>query len=203
MSTRALSGSAKTSSWPRALPPGFGVLWYEGLGARWRMARFAFANARIRLTIPEAYEIHRKVIAWGQRYSPGPDPRAGAGRSTPLTGRFMHWALHSWQRIRFLNTYCLGHRAAACPDGPGAGTALRRALSRSSRPAPLQSAHDYYQAGRALQRFWLALTALGWFMQPQMTPVLFTQYVRQRQHFTDVRRGHAVWPRRSTPSSSA
>jgi hypothetical protein len=47
-------------------------------------------------------------------------------------------------------------------------------------------AEDYYQAGRALQRFWLALTAFGWFMQPQMTPVLFTQYVRRQRRFTEV-----------------
>jgi nitroreductase len=183
MSTRALSGTQKIQL-AGALPPGFGVLWYEGLGARWRMAKFAFANARIRLTIPEAYEIHRKVIAWGQRYSPDRIPEQALGIDA-VTGRFMHWALQSWQRIRFLNTYCLGHVLPRVQMDlvPGLRCGAHFALFA---PAPLQSAHDYYQAGRALQRFWLALTALDWFMQPQMTPILFTQYVRQRQHFTDV-----------------
>jgi nitroreductase len=183
MSTRPLSAAQKQQL-AAALPPGFGIVWYEGLGARWRMARFAFANARIRLTIPEAYEIHRKVIAWGQRYSQDKIPEQALGVDA-LSGRFMRWAMHSWQRIRFLNTYCLGHLLPRIQMDliPGLRCGAHFALLA---PAPLQLAEDYYQAGRALQRFWLALTAFGWFMQPQMTPVLFTQYVRRQRRFTEV-----------------
>jgi nitroreductase len=181
MATRPLSAAQKAQL-AAALPEGFGVLWFEGLAARWRMARFAFDNAHIRLTIPEAYEIHRKVIAWGQRYSAERIPEQALGVDA-LSARFMRWALHSWERIDFLNTYCLGHLLPRLQMDflPGLRCGAHFALLA---PATLQSAQDYHRAGAALQRFWLSLTALGWCMQPQMTPVLFTQYVRRQRSFT-------------------
>jgi hypothetical protein len=43
---------------------------------------------------------------------------------------------------------------------------------------------DYIAAGRALQRFWLTATQLGWLIQPEMTPVIFTRYHRHGLAFT-------------------
>jgi hypothetical protein len=43
---------------------------------------------------------------------------------------------------------------------------------------------DYVAAGRALQRFWLTATQLGLQLQPEMTPVIFSRYVREGIKFS-------------------
>src|SRR3569623_1684011 len=49
------------------------------------------------------------------------------------------------------------------------------------RPA---DAEDYLAAGRALQRVWLTATRLGLQLQPEMTPLIFAEYVRNDLRFT-------------------
>lgn len=181
MSTRPLSPTQKARL-AAALPQGYAILWYEGARARWRMARLAYANARIRLTIPEAYAVHHRVIDWGCRYSTERIPEQALGVDR-YSARFMRWALHSWDRIRFLNRWCLGHVLPRLQMDllPGYFCGAHFALLAPATPA---CAADEIAAGRALQRFWLAITDLGWELQPQMTPVLFSQYVRRGRRFT-------------------
>jgi len=165
-----------------ALSPGYRVLWQEGLANKLRMARLLFANAGIRLTIPEAYEVHRRVIQWRARYSNDRIPDQAVGLD-PLTTRLMEWVMQSWSRVRFMNRYL-------------AGTLLPR-LELDIVPALACAAHflivadhkaqgmdDHVAAGRALQRFWLTATSLGLQFQPEMTPLIFTSYTRQNLSFT-------------------
>jgi hypothetical protein len=42
-----------------------------------------------------------------------------------------------------------------------------------------------------VQRFWLTLTQLGLFMQPEMTPLIFSKYVREGRVFTQKAALHA------------
>src|SRR3569832_800413 len=49
--------------------------------------------------------------------------------------------------------------------------------------APPADAEDYLAAGRALQRFWLTATRLGLQLQPEMTPLIFAEYVRNDLRF--------------------
>lgn len=181
MSTHSLNNEQKKAL-ARTLPAGYAVAWFEGLAQRWRLARFMFDNAKIRLTIPEAYAVHKSVIEWGAKFSRDRIPEQAVGVD-PLTARFMHWVMDSWERVGFFNTYLLGHLPPRLQLDllPGLRCGAHFALLA---PAPLVSVDDYIAAGRALQRFWLTATQLGWLIQPEMTPVIFTRYHRRGLAFT-------------------
>jgi hypothetical protein len=51
-------------------------------------------------------------------------------------------------------------------------------------PRPPHRVDDYVAAGRAMQRFWLAATTLGLQLQPELTPLIFARYVRERRVFS-------------------
>jgi hypothetical protein len=169
-----------------SLPAGFRIQWQEGMAAKVRMAKLLFANAGIRLTIPEAYEVHRRVIQWHARYSNDRIPDQAVGLD-PLTTRLMEQVMRSWSRVRFMNRYL-------------AGTLLPR-LELDIIPALACAAHfmivadrtsqsvdDYVSGGRAVQRFWLTATSLGLQLQPEMTPIIFASYARQNLSFTREKR---------------
>ena len=182
MSTRSLSVEQKQTL-AGSLPKGYSVVWYEGFVRRWHLAKFMFDNAKVRLTIPEAYAVHKSVIEWGARFSVDKIPGQAVGVD-PLTARFMRWVMGSWARVEFFNTYLLGHLPPRLQLDllPGLRCGAHFALLA---PAPLISVDDYIAAGRAMQRFWLTATGLGWLIQPEMTPVIFTRYHRNRQHYSN------------------
>lgn len=182
MSTRPLSVEQKQVL-EGSLPDGYSVVWYEGLPQRWRLAKFMFDNAKVRLTIPEAYSVHKSVIEWGARFSTDKIPGQAVGVD-PLTARFMRWVMTSWARVEFFNTYLLGHLPPRLQLDllPGLRCGAHFALLT---PVPPISVDDYIDAGRIMQRFWLTLTRLGWLLQPEMTPVIFTRYHRQELVFTE------------------
>ncbi|HEY1225778.1 MAG TPA: molybdopterin biosynthesis protein MoeY, partial [Ramlibacter sp.] len=70
-----------------------------------------------------------------------------------------------------------------------------------ARRAP-QGIDDWVDAGRAVQRFWLTLTHLGLFMQPEMTPLIFTRYVREKRPFTQAGHLHPLAARLERESSA-
>jgi hypothetical protein len=183
MSTRPLSAEQKAAL-GAVLPEGFQVVWFEGWARRWRLARFLFDNAKVRLIIPEGFEVHRAVIEWGARFSEDKIPDQAVGVD-PVTSRFMRWAMASWARVEFLNKWLLGDLPPRIQLDllPGCSCAAHFALLA---PGSLQAIDDYLVAGRAMQRFWLTATSLGLFIQPEMTPVIFTRYHRQQRSFTRV-----------------
>lgn len=158
------------------------VVWLEGQPTLRKVAQLLFRNAHVRLTMPEAYPVHRDIIQWHAQYSPDRIPEQAIGLD-PLTTRLMQWTLASWQRVAFMNRY-LG------------GTLLPR-LQLDVWPALNCAAHfvvvsrscldtidDYVAGGRAMQRFWLTATALGLQYQPEMTPLIFASYVNHGVEFT-------------------
>lgn len=166
-----------------ALGPRFGLHWLETRAERWGMARLLFYSAKIRLTIPEAYEVHRKNIQWNAQYSEDrlPDQAIGVDNMTLKT---MRWAMTSWARVQFLNKW-LG------------GTLIPR-IQMDLLPAyfcgghflitakePLSSMEDYLEGGRAVQRFWLTVCKQGLLLQPEMTPLIFSRFHRQSVTFTE------------------
>lgn len=181
MSTTPLTGDEKTRL-AQSLPPGYRVVWFEPLAKRWALARFMFANAKVRLIIPEGYAVHSQVIEWNARFSQDRIPDQAVGVD-PITTRIMRWGMASWPRLRFLNTYLLGHLAPRIQLDllPGLRCAAHYALLA---PRPMADIDDFVEAGSALQRFWLTATRLGLLVQPEMTPVIFTRYFRQERPFT-------------------
>ncbi len=185
MSPRPLSAAQKDVL-NRALPAGYGVVWFESLAERARLARLMFDNARVRLNIPEAFPVHQAIIEWNARVSEDRIPSRAVGVD-PITEKLMRWAMGSWPRIAFLNRWLLGDLPPRIQLDllPGLLCAAHFALLA---PAPVSSIDDYLHAGRQLQRFWLTASHLGLLVQPEMTPVIFSRYHRSGQAFTAVAR---------------
>lgn len=183
MSTRPLTAEQKARL-ESSLPKGYRVLWFEGIGQRWRLARLCFDNARIRLTIPEAYQVHRAIIDWGARYSVDKVPDQAVG-ADPLTLKIMHWAMASWERVEFFNTWLLGHLTPRLQMDllPGLRCAAHFGLLAQGEVATIDG---YVDAGRAMQRFWLTAAQLGLYVQPEMTPLIFARYAREGVRFTRI-----------------
>lgn len=181
MSPKPLSNDQK-SRLEASLPQGFAVIWFEGWKQRWRLAKLMFDNAKVRLIIPEAFAVHQTVIEWQAQYSNDRIPDQAVGVD-PLTARFMRWAMADWRRVDFLNRWMLGDLAPRLQLDllPGLFCAAHIALLA---PSPLCTVDDYVLAGRAMQRFWLTATELGLFLQPEMTPLIFSRYVREGRTFT-------------------
>lgn len=181
MRTRPLSAGEK-SALQAALGPGHVVHWVESFGERLRLARLLFANAGIRLTLPEAYETHRSVIEWNAEFSLDRIPDRAVGLDA-LALRLMRWAMQDWSRVEFLNRYLGGTLLPRLQLDfiPGLACAAHFVLLGTDAP---QGPEDYLAGGRAWQRFWLTGTALGLWQQPEMTPLIFGEYVRNGVDFT-------------------
>lgn len=175
MRTRPLTAEEKNAL-AKALGEGFEVQWLEG-SAKWPMARLMYRNARLRLTMPEAFETHRSIIEWNARHSETMVPDQALGLDA-MTVKLMRWAMHSWQRMHTINTL-LGTWSPRLQMDllPGMACAAHFVI-RAARP--LDTIDDYVAAGRAVQRFWLELTRLDLCMQPEMTPLIFDSYLRQQ-----------------------
>ena len=167
-----------------AVGPGHQVLWFEGVAERWAMARLLFRNAHLRLTMPEAYEVHRTVIEWNASTSVDRVPDRALGADA-LSLVLMRSAMQSWRRVQFANRFL-------------AGTWIPR-LQMDLLPAMACAAHfvivahrlpsgvdDFVAAGRAVQRAWLTASRLGLWQQPEMTPLIFARYFRTGVNFTRV-----------------
>lgn len=64
---------------------------------------------------------------------------------------------------------------------PGLRCAAHFVILASEVPKTID---HYVAAGRALQRFWLTATSLGLQLQPEMTPLIFSRYVREGRRFS-------------------
>lgn len=160
------------------------IKWIENLPNRWQAAWLMAKNAKLRLTLPEAYPTHSTIIEWDTQFSDDKIPDRAVGLD-PIATKLMHWALKSWARVDFLNTYCFGTILPRIELDflPGLFCAAHFALIAHNKPETLD---DYLQAGRAIQRFWLTAAQLGLQLQPEMTPLIFSGYVRNNVPFTTV-----------------
>ncbi|MBU1663984.1 MAG: nitroreductase family protein [Gammaproteobacteria bacterium] len=182
MQTRPLSLAEKRAL-EQAVAGQYKVTWKESRRDRWQSARLMFANAEIRLTMPEAYLVHRSIIEWNAQYSESMVPDQAVGLDTP-TLKLMRWAMQSWNRVDILNRYFMGTLAPRLQLDliPGWACAAHFAIVAKQPPT---TPDDYIAGGRAVQRFWLTATQLGLQLQPEMTPVIFSRYIREGRDFTD------------------
>ena len=178
-----------------ALPKGFRVQWFSSLTSRIDVAILMFRNAGVRLTMPEAYEEHRKVIDWGKRFSIDRIPDQALAVD-PLLRHVMRWAMQSWRRVDRLNRYAAGTWMPRIEMDllPGIFSGAHFVLHA---PQPLTCIDDYISAGRAMQRFWLKATQIALQLQPETTPLIFAEYLRDGVHFTEsarvLKRAHKAY----------
>ncbi|MBB3121970.1 molybdopterin biosynthesis protein MoeY [Pseudoduganella violacea] len=181
MRTRPLSPAEKQEM-EAAAGAGYRIRWLETPGERWQAAQLMFHNAKLRLTMPEAFEVHRRIIHWGVSHSEDRVPDQALGVDA-LTLRLMKWAMASnWGRMATMNTLFGTWLPRLQMDLlPGLLCGAHFVLQARQ---PLRSIDDHVAAGRAVQRFWLTLTRLGLFMQPEMTPLIFARYIAEGRAFT-------------------
>lgn len=168
----------------QAVGDAFTVQWIEGWQGRWQAALLMFKNGKLRLTLPEAFPTHSTVIDWNTRFSNDKIPDQAVGLD-PVTTRLMQWTMKSWARVDFLNKYCAGTLLPRLELDllPGLFCGGHFALIAKEKP---RAVDDYIAAGRALQRFWLTATHLNLQLQPEMTPLIFSEYIREKRVFTQV-----------------
>ncbi|CAA0123488.1 Molybdopterin-synthase adenylyltransferase [Halioglobus japonicus] len=182
-STRSLTAH-QLQALEQAVGEGFSVRWIDGAQGRRQVAKLLFHNAHIRLSTPEAYEVHRQNIEWGVQFSEHHLPEGALGLDLP-TRKIMRWALKSWGRVRFMNRFFAGTWL------PRLQMDWRTALGCAAHfvivaDKPLLTVEDYLAGGGATQRFWLEATRLGLQLQPEVTPLIFSRYVAQARTFTSV-----------------
>ena len=182
MRLRPLTGAEKRLL-EASVGDAYHVRWFEGLRVRAATARLMFDYAKFRLTMPEAYLVHRNIVEWDAQFSEDRVPDQALGLD-PVTAKVMHHVLGSWKRVRFFNRFLAGTIAPGLQMDliPGLFCAAHFVLLAAQRP---QRVDDYVAAGRALQRFWLTATSLGLMMQPELTPLIFSRYVRDRVPFSE------------------
>jgi sulfur-carrier protein adenylyltransferase/sulfurtransferase len=172
-STRPLTQLEK-SELASSLGAGHRLLWVEGFKGRLAMAKILSQSGRLRLTIPEAYQVHRRIIQWRARYSEDrvPDKALGLDGATLF---LMRWVMGSWKRVEFFNTFLGGTILPRIELDmlPALGCAAHFFIVANEKSSKLE---DYLLAGRALQRFWLTATKLGLQLQPEMSPLIFHSY---------------------------
>lgn len=165
-----------------AVGKSYAVHWFEGGSQRWQLAKLMYDNAKLRLTLPEAYTVHRDIIEWQAGYSEDKVPDQALGLDK-MTLKLMRWVMASWQRVDFFNAYLAGHLVPRIEMDllPGLFCAAHFAILAHNAPETID---DYVAAGRAVQRFWLTATSLGLQLQPEMTPLIFGRYVREKRSFS-------------------
>jgi len=148
---------------------------------RARAARLNFANSLLRLGTPEAFDTHAAAIEWNAAQSEESMPDRALGVN-PVTARIMRWALGSRHRAEGLDR--LGGSLGPAVEMdlvPGLACAAHFVLIGQHPP---RTPDDFVAAGRAVQRFWLTATVVGLQVQPQYTPLVFHEYVRDGVPFT-------------------
>lgn len=175
MQTNPLSESQRQGL-TSAIEPGYTLQFFESFAERLKLAKLLWDNAHIRLTCPEAFQVHRQIIEWGSRYSKDRIPEQAVGIDR-LTGKLMKWVMQKWSRADFFNRYLLGTIPPRIQlDAIPALMCSAHVLVRAK--LPLISVTDRVHTGVAIQRLWLTVTALGMYLQPEMTPVIFRWYAR-------------------------
>jgi len=194
MGTRALTAFEKQKL-EASLPSGYSVVWKETFAERWQIAKFMYANATTRLSMKEGYNVHSKIMEFtpisedtspekncNSTFSKDKLPAKSLGID-PLTIALTKWSLKSWQRFHFLDKYLLGTVAPKLllDFSTAIKSCAHFVIIADKTPETLE---DYLNAGKAIQSFWLQATALQLGFQPEQTPVIFSEYLRNDIDFT-------------------
>ncbi len=183
MRTTPLAARTKAAL-EQAAGEGYRLVWLEGWAGRWRVARLLFRSARLRLIMPEAYAVHRDIIAWDTRFSADRVPDRALGMSA-IGLKLMRPVMRSWARVDFFNRYLGGTILPRVELDliPGLACAAHFLVIAPRAPARLE---DYIAAGRAMQRVWLTASLHGLYVQPELTPLIFAAYVRLGRPFSRI-----------------
>lgn len=181
MGTQALSANEK-SELEGSLPQGYSIKWFETKEDKKSIAKLNFCNAKTRLTMPEAFEVHKNLIDWNKQFSETKIPEQALGVDW-ITARMMQWLFGSWNRVKFANNFLAGTWLPRIQLDyiPSLKSSAHFAIIAESEPF---TAEEFASAGSAVQRFWLTSAKLQLGFQPEQTPVIFARYLRNNLTFT-------------------
>jgi len=182
MGTQKLT-TAEKAILESTLPVGFHLQWFESFDDKLAIAKLNFTNAKTRLTMPEAFKVHKAIIEWKAQFSETKIPEQALGVDW-ATARLMQWMFHSWKRIEFANKYFAGTLMPRIQLDfiPSLKSCAHFALQAEK---PLTTTEEYVEAGKVLQRLWLTTVKLGLGFQPEQTPVIFARYLNNGISFTE------------------
>jgi nitroreductase len=168
-----------------SLNPGMKEEWYDTLSRRRSIAGLSALATNIRLTIPEAFEVHRGIVDWENDQSDRAIPSRSLGLD-PLTLKITRWSMASWSRTRLMNALGAPFFASLQMDlVPGLLCASYFVIRLDRRPGePDAALIETIEAGQAIQRFWLTATKLGLVMQPCVAILAFWTYAASGREFT-------------------
>jgi sulfur-carrier protein adenylyltransferase/sulfurtransferase len=87
MSTKPLAAE-QLSALEASVGVDYQVVSFQDTRERWEVAKLLFSNAKLRLTMREAFETHRSVIEWNARFSQDKIPEQAVGVD-PVTAKLM------------------------------------------------------------------------------------------------------------------
>ncbi len=167
-----------------ALGDDLSIRWYEAGAERWRIMRLNGIATDIRLRIPEAFKIHKRVLDWRRQRSHTGIPVGAVGLDA-MTLKIMRWAMRNWGRMDRMNRIGGTFAPRLQLDYlPGLGSAAHFTMTRKPPIDDTDAIPSVIRCGQAVQRFWLTATRLGLSMQPSMATVIFAHYGRHGIDFT-------------------
>lgn len=180
---RALTADARVAL-EQALGTELVAQWWTSAAQRWQIGRLNAMATHIRLSIPEAYAVHRRILDWDNTRSPGQVPAASIGLN-PVALKAMHWVMQDWQRVHRMNRFAGGTVMPRLEMDilPGLNCAAHFMIFPRQDDAGSEAA-VLLRYGRALQRFWLTASAKGLVMQPSLAPLCFAYYANDGRAFT-------------------
>jgi hypothetical protein len=168
----------------RSVGPEFSVEWHESLAVRRKIAALTRLATAIRLSIPETFEIHNRIVDWNRPYSPDAIPSRSLGVDS-MTLKMMRWTLAKRARTEIANRLGSPFFAGLQMDFlPGIFSAAYFALRLPRRAEGQEGVAQMLRLGQAAQRLWLTAASRGLVLQPCTATLAFAYYGRSGEPFT-------------------
>jgi molybdopterin/thiamine biosynthesis adenylyltransferase/nitroreductase len=184
-SRQRLSGEDKRTL-TAALGNELRIHWHESLRDRLALARLNARATDIRLRIPEAFKVHKKVLDWERDLSPTGIPAKAVGLDA-MTLKIMRWGFADWRRLERMNRMpgATGPAILQMDILPAFHSGALFTIRSATQPGPHRpDAETLLRFGMALQRFWLVAEQRGLGLQPALATAIFAHYGRRGAEFT-------------------
>ena len=187
---RKLMGSKKLTieekkTLKTCIPEHFTLHIFESFTERFNIGKLLYGNSTTRYMMKEGYDVHSKVIDWekgNEQFSTTKIPPKSLGVD-PITTALTKWALAKWSRFHIIEKYLAGTVWAKflmdfCTSIRCSGHFL---LTSNKTPETLE---EFIESGKVAMRLWLTCEKLGLGFQPEYTPIMFAEMVRNNITFS-------------------
>jgi len=171
------------------IPKEFSLQLFEAFTEKLQIGKLLYGNSTTRYMMKEGYHVHSKVIDWQQGneyFSETKIPPKSLGVD-PITTALTKWALADWSRFHFIERYLAGTVWAKflmdfCTSITCSGHFLL------TYKKPIETLDEFIESGKVIMRLWLTFEHLGLGFQPEYTPIMFAEMVRNNIDFSqDIR----------------